>query len=173
MPEFIVEFEDELDPTDTITMEVVGYMPIFGSVEGADRYFSECLYGHTWEILSLDTKQKALMTATRSIDNLRFTGSKTASDQPLQWPRNGDTEVPDAVRRATYEEALALANGADPNTEYDSIFVSSRVFGKVRTDYDRRTAPAWTLAGIVSQKTWILLRPFLNPTRTLRLRRES
>lgn len=173
MPEFIVSFEDELEPVDTITMEVTGLLTIFGSVEDADRYFSECLHGEPWEILSLDTKQKALKTATRSINNLRFTGSKTASDQPLQWPRNGDTEVPEAVRQATYEEALALANGADPNTEYDSIFVSSRVFGKVRTDYDRRTAPAWTLAGIVNQRAWILLRPFLNPSRTLRLRRES
>lgn len=173
MPSFDAVFEDEVDFDESLTQECTNFLPIFGSIEGADRYMSEAIYGQPWEVLSRDTKLKALMTATRSINCLRFTGARTSESQPLMWPRNGDTETPQAVQQATYEEALALANGADPNTEFDSTFVSSRVFGKVRTDYAFRTSPEHVVAGIASLKAWTLLRPFLNPARTVRLRRES
>lgn len=164
---------ESLELDESLTMEVTNFQPMFGAVEGADRYFSEQLYGQLWETQSLDNKQKALMTATRNINNLRFAGRKNDDGQPLEFPRNGDTVVPEAIQRATYEEALALLKGIDPETEYGNLSVSSRVFGKVRTDYAARHAPEHVVAGIASRNAWILLQPFLDPARGVRLRRRS
>lgn len=159
---------------DDFVVECTNYMPMYGSVEGANRYFSEQLYGQLWSIQTLETMQKALMTATRAIDTLRFAGRKTHSGQPLEYPRNGDTEVPEALRRATYEEALALLKGIDPVTEAGSLFVVSRDFGrKVRTDYDVAHSAEHLVAGIASFRAWNLLKPFLNPAREVTLRRVS
>lgn len=173
MPEITRTITDEIDLDDSLTMEVSNYQPMYGSVALADRYFSEQLYGQPWEVQTLTNKQKALMTATRAIDNLRFAGRKTEESQVLEFPRNDDTTVPTEVQRATFEEALALLNGVQSNTEYDGLFVSSRGFGKVRTDYDFRSAPEHVVAGIASRAAWLLLQPFLAPARSINLRRRS
>lgn len=182
-----------------LVFTVSNYQPIFGTVSGADRYFSEQLYGQFWECTTLVRKQQALITATRVINMLRFAGQKTDPAQPLEWPRSsivfwrnngqfayidGITPIsplpppppvlygtPVEVEQATYEEALALLKGADPETEYAGSFVTSQVFGKVRTDYDSRTVGQHTIAGLASRKAWLLLRSFLNDSKAIRLRR--
>lgn len=173
MPEFIETTTDELGLTDTLTMEVTSAFVSFASVEWADRYFSERLDGQLWEVTSLDRKQKALTTATRAINNLRFAGSKTDDAQPLEYPRNGDTTLPECLMQATAEEAFALLKGVDPDTEYGSLRVVSRVFGKVRTDYSGRTALPHVVAGIASFKAWRFLQPLLDPALGIRLCRWS
>lgn len=173
MPEIIAPNGDALIFGESLTMQVTGFMPMYGSIVGADRYFSEQIYGEPWTIATLAHKQKAMMTATRAIDNLRFAGRKKLSTQPLEFPRNEETEVPANVQRATYEEALSLLNGIDPETEYGNLNVESRVFGKVRTDYDARHAPAHIIAGIGSKRAWDYLVPYLDPATSVRLRRWS
>jgi hypothetical protein len=121
MPEIDETLEDSLTLGESLTMEVSGFVPIFGSVEGADRYWSEMLNGQLWEVQSLDTKTKALVTATRAIDRLRFAGSKSDESQPLEYPRNGDATLPECLLQATYEEAMALLKGIDPSTEAPAI----------------------------------------------------
>lgn len=165
---------DVLDLEDGFVVEATNYMPMYGSVIGANRYFSEQLYGQPWEIQTLTVMQKALMTATRNIDSLRFAGRKTVPGQPLEYPRNGDTLVPQAIQYATYEEALALLNGIETDTEAANLFVTSRVFGlRVRTDYDVAHSPEHVVAGIASFRAWKLLQPYLNPSRDLNIRRVS
>lgn len=171
MPDEILN--DDLVLDESMTMEVTGFVPMYGSIAGADRYFSEQLYGELWTVSSTELKQKALITATRAIDNLRFAGRKNVATQPLEYPRNGDTEVPASIQRATYEEALARLKGVDPDTEYGNLNVTARVFGKVRTDYDVRNAPAHIVAGIGSKRAWDLLTPYLDPATSVRLRRWS
>jgi hypothetical protein len=174
MPEFTENPSDALGISESLTMQVSNYKPMFGSVEGADRYFSEQIYGQLWEVQSLTKKQQALMTATRNLNSLRFAGRKTDEGQPLEFPRNGGTEVPEAIQRATYEEALALLKGIEPDTEYAGAFVTSRVFGRqLRTDYDTRSIPEYVVAGIASHRAWILVKPLLDPARDVRLRRVS
>lgn len=173
MPDFEETIEEAFDLDDTLTMEVVGFVPIFGSIEGADRYWSEQLNGQFWEVQSLDQKTRALITATRAINRLRFAGSKSVETQPLEYPRNGDATLPDELQQATYEEAVELLKGVDPTTEAGNIWVISRVFGKVRTDYDFRTAPIHVVHGIASFKAWQLLSPLLSPATGVRLRRRS
>lgn len=173
MPEFNEGMSDSLDLQESLIMEVSNYMPMYGSVAGADRYFSEQIYGELWTVSTLSNKQKALMTATRAIDNLRFYGEKTSTTQPLEFPRQGASEPPDNIQRACYEEALARLSGIDSDTEYDNLRVESRVFGKVRTDYDTRHAPVHITSGIVSKRAWDYLVPYLDPATSVRLRRWS
>jgi hypothetical protein len=174
MPSYDVSMSEALVLQETLTFEVIGVVPYYGSLAGASRYFSEQIYGQLWEVTPPDNQEKALITATRAIDNLRFAGRKTDLVQPLEYPRNGDTEVPQNIQRACYEEALARLNGIDPDTEYGNLNVTSRVFGlRVRTDYDVRTAPAHIVAGIGSKRAWDLLIPYLDPARGVTLRRRS
>lgn len=173
MSEIVDTISDDLEIEELLTMEVTGFTPMFGSPEGADRYFSEMLDGQLWEVTNADLRRKALITATRGINNLRFAGSKSLDSQPLEWPRNGEATIPENVQQATYEEALALLKGVDPETEAGNIFVTSRVFGKVGTDYDYTTAPEHVLAGIASRKAWLLLKPSLSPAKGIKLRRGS
>lgn len=173
MPEFVATSDDELVFTEQLTMEVTGAFVSFTSVEWADRYFSEQLDGQLWEVTTLDKKMKALTTATRAINNLRFAGSQTDATQPLEYPRNGDSTLPECLMQATAEEAIALLRGVDPNTEFGNIGVISRVFGKVRTDYSGRIAPPHVIAGIASFKAWRYLQPLLDPARGLRICRRS
>ena len=169
-----VPSSDTLDFSgESLTMEVRGFVPIFGSVEGADRYWSEQLNGQLWEITSQDTKTKALITATRAINQLRFAGDKLVETQPLEFPRNGDDTLPEELQQATYEEAMALLKGIDPETEAGNIWVAQRDFGKVRTYYDFRTAPVHVVNGIASFKAWNLLKPLFADTCGVRLRRRS
>lgn len=172
MPDVLLT--DSLDLGDSFVVEATNYKPIYGSVEGANRYFSEQLYGELWEAQTATVWLKALITATRNIDSLRFAGRKTNSGQPLEYPRNGDTEVPEPIRQATYEEALALVKGIETDTEAGNLFVTSRVFGlRVRTDFDVAHSAEHVVAGIASFRAWNLLKPFLNPARGVNLRRVS
>lgn len=175
MPENDVEMDDtlDLDSGESLTMEVQGFVPIFGSIQGADRYWSEQLNGQLWEIQSQDMKTKALITATRSINQLRFAGDKSDETQPLEFPRNGDETLPACLQQATYEEALALLKGIDPDTEAANIWVAQRDFGKVRTYYDFGTAPIHVVNGIASFKAWNLLKPLFADCTGVRLRRRS
>lgn len=174
MPEFDESMTDTLDFEDVFVVETTNFMPMYGSVIGANRYFSEQLYGQPWEVQTLDMQQKALMTATRNIDQLRFAGRKTDEGQPLEYPRNGDTSVPQAVQYATYEEALALLKGIETDTEAANLFVTSRVFGlRVRTDYDVAHSAEHVVAGIASFRAWKLLQPYLNPARGVKIHRVS
>jgi hypothetical protein len=171
MPDEILD--EALEPDDSLTMEVMGIIPMYGTIEGADRYFSEQLYGEFWETQTAEKKQKALITATRAIDLLNFAGSKTDDSQVLEFPRNGDTEVAEAIQRASYEEALARLRGIDPVTEAGNLHVSARVFGKLRTDYDNRSAPQHITHGIASYAAWKLVLPYLAQARGVKLRRGS
>jgi hypothetical protein len=58
--------------------------------------------------------QASLVRASYTLDRLyrdRFVGSKTAVAQDHEWPRNGDTTVPDVVKIAVVELAVGEANG--------------------------------------------------------------
>jgi hypothetical protein len=171
MPEINDTLSDAVSTSDSMTYEVTDFRYIYGSVAAADRYFSEKVDGEFWSVQSADKKNRALITATRAIDNLRFHGEPTDATQPLSFPRNGDTESPAGIQQATYEEAFALLKGTKPDTEYAGSFVTARVFGKVRTDYDARTTPDHVVNGIASHRAWLLLLPFMVRGAGVKLRR--
>lgn len=137
-------------------------LPIYGSVERADNYCSMILHGMRWSDTDRDRKVRALVSATKRIDTLNFVGVKAFEDQPLQFPRGTDTLVPVAIEEATYELALALLKGIDPDTERNNLYAQSQVFGSVRKDYNRSNIPMYILHGIPSATAWNLLLPYLD-----------
>lgn len=164
---------DFLGLTECLIFEIISEFPTFGTVIDANRYFGVLLYGELWDRTTPIRKYKALVTATGVINQLRFSGRKTDDTQTLEFPRYGDTSVPLAIQQACYEEALSLLKGIDPTTEYDNLFVRSRGFGSLRTDYEPQNPPEHKKAGITSLKAWQLLLPYLKPALDLKLRRES
>lgn len=165
---------DTLVIAELLTNEVTDFKPMYGSVVGANRYWSEQLSGQKWSTYTLDLKQRALITATKILDDLNFAGSKTDEDQPLEWPRFDQTDVPQAIQEASYELAFALVKGIDPQKEYDEAFVKLRYFGKIRVDYEHGgLVPEYLVAGIPSLVTWNKLKPYLSRDISLKLRRES
>lgn len=81
---------------------------------GAENYMSERLYVAAWDGAGQQTCEKALIMATRKIECLPVAGAKTNKLQKLQFPRNRDIAIPDNVKFAVCEEALAiLAGGAN------------------------------------------------------------
>ena len=78
-------------------------------VVDATAYFNDSLRKADWAGLSTPTKSAALIEATRYLDRLDWKGEKTSSAQALEFPRDGDSTVPDAIKEATYEVGLRLA----------------------------------------------------------------
>jgi hypothetical protein len=111
--------------------------------------------------------------ATRIIDNLNFIGSKADVDQPLQFPRSQNTIIPVQVEQASYEVALKLLEGIDPDIEAMNLSVQRQGFAISMTHYDRSFVPPWIRAGIPCQSAWVLLVPYLRDPNQLLLRRSS
>ena len=79
------------------------------TLDEANEYFSSRLGSDYWDTTDDTVKEKALITATKNIDKLPFTGCKQNPAQPLEFPRmwkSYRTDVPQQVKDAVCEEAL-------------------------------------------------------------------
>jgi hypothetical protein len=148
-------------------------LPFYGTLEEADNYFSTMLEGQRWLYTERLKRLQALVSATKRIDRLNFVGDKADEDQQLQFPRGTDTAVPVDIRQATFELALALLKGVDPDTEADNLSIVTQAYGGLRSEYDRSFAQPNIRAGIPSQTAWNLLYPYLIPRLELMIRRDS
>lgn len=148
-------------------------VPMYGTVEKADNYFAVMLEGQRWAFTERLKRVQAMVSATRRIDRLNFKGVQTSAEQPLQFPRGTDTLVPVEIEQATYELALVLLKGVDPDTEADNLSATVQAYGSLRSEFDRTSIPPNIRAGIPSQTAWNLLFPFLDPVRGITLRRVS
>ena len=96
------------------------------------------------------------------------------ASQPLEFPRGADTEVPEAIRMASYEIAHSLLDGKDPEMELENLGIVSQGFGSVRTAYNRSQVPIeHIINGIPSAAAWRLLKPFLRDDEAIKLSRIS
>jgi hypothetical protein len=59
------------------------------TVAEADAYFDDRLNAAAWTSADESTKSKALVTATRLVDDFRWEGAAVSADQALAFPRNG------------------------------------------------------------------------------------
>ena len=94
------------------------------TLEEANTYLGERLHADAWASASDSDKEKALLTACRYLEQLRYwDGNRPAFTDPRQrltFPRVTDTDaagafvIPQPVKDAQCEEALALlARGAE------------------------------------------------------------
>ena len=127
------------------------------TIEEANEYFAGRLHAESWFEADASTKEKALRQATRSIDRMPLMGKKTDLHQPLAFPRYPDTEIPEAVKEACCEEALALLErGNSQRRKLQQEGVQSFTLGNMSESY-----AAGAGKGLLSQEAKELLRPWL------------
>ncbi|WP_396189864.1 DnaT-like ssDNA-binding protein [Flavobacterium sp.] len=93
------------------------------TVDEANTYFADRLDVAAWTGASEEQKPQALVTATKMLDDLDWTGYVVSESQPLAFPRSGDyfdprtgttvslsSSVPMRVQNATMELAYHLLN---------------------------------------------------------------
>lgn len=150
------------------------------TLDEAEQYFSGRLYTDEWEQADQTTKEKALLMACRRIERLQFKGIKAdPENQILQFPRalpsvgmplyprerqfNFDytlayimqEEVPEEVKQAQCEEALALLKyGNNTRARLQEQGVIRVDFGSVSEEYKG-------LGKLFSKEAYELLKPYL------------
>ena len=88
-------------------------------VEATAYMTSERLNTSDWSSASIQSRERALIYATRLLDDsFDWVGYKRTLEQALRWPRSGALDsdsnwldydtIPDLIKRATAEVALAL-----------------------------------------------------------------
>jgi len=113
------------------------------TLDQANAYFADRTNAQAFLSLDNNAKEDLLITATRYLDDTNeYVGVAVSTSQPLAWPRTGTyyeprysntvalptSEVPDRLKRATYEMALHLAENPDnltSRTTLDKIKVGS------------------------------------------------
>jgi len=155
------------------TIDVVSniLLPTYGNLTEANNYFARRLRSKYWQEATTDEKIAALTEATRIIDSLNFIGTKTSTEQLLEFPRGKDTQVPFSIRIASYEIALALLDEVDPNLEVENLSSQSQGFGGLRDTYSRDFVLDHIRAGVPSAQAWAYLKPYLIDPNTIRLSR--
>jgi len=127
------------------------------SLAEANEYFSNRLHADAWAEASDADKEKALAMATKAIDRQPLKGRKTDPAQEMAFPRYPDTEVPEAVKEACCEEALALLErGNSQRRKLQQEGVQSFSLGNMS-----ETFAAGAGKGLLSQEAKELLRPWL------------
>lgn len=134
-------------------MAVTAYV----TVEEAAAYFASRLHSEAWTSAVDADRQKALTMATRAIDRTPVKGVKASYDQANQFPRYPDTEIPQAVKDACCEEALALLERGDSQRRKLQVegVVSMNIGGL------SETYAVGSGRGLLSQEAKELLRPWL------------
>ena len=127
------------------------------TIEYADEYFKNRLHAESWGQADESTKEKALRQATKAIDRQLLRGRKTETGQALAFPRYPDTEIPEVVKEACCEEALAmLERGNSQRRKLQQEGVQSFSLGNMS-----ETFAAGASKGLLSQDAKELLKPWL------------
>lgn len=98
-----------------------------------------------------------LTLALDYIESQSFKGSKTDPEQVLEFPRDGETEIPAGIVKAQYEAALVFDTGADPQGTVGPRVIENTVHGAVT----QRFSDSGTSTPIY-RKLNAALRPFLS-----------
>lgn len=169
----------------------------YGTVAEADDYFTQCLHREGWFGCSVVEKENALKCATRIIERLRYKGYKHALwlkiqskscgclktrptkeqrkaanvEQPLQFPRNCDEEVPCDILAATFEIAYELlVECKDPNLDLENLGIKSDQYDVIRTVYRDDIMLTHVANGVPSASAWAYLAPYLGDPGKLLIR---
>ena len=127
------------------------------TIEEANEYFAGRLHAESWGETSDADKEKALKQATREIDRQPLKGRKTETSQTLAFPRYPDSEVPETVKEACCEIALALLErGNSQRRKLQQDGVQSFSLGNMSETYTPGAG-----RGLLSQEAKELLRQWL------------
>jgi hypothetical protein len=129
------------------------------------------MFAESWDRALTAAKTKALAHATNIIDSLAYIGKKTDPNQVNEFPRDPGTTVPQDVKDATSEIALALLDGIDPEREREAISLESQGYSSARSTYNRNFVQAHVSAGVPSASAWNLLRKYIKDVQDFKIRR--
>lgn len=83
----------------------------------ADTYFSARFGFDLWGALTEPQKSMSLFSANQILDNLcDWYGDKTVEDQTNEFPRDGETVVPEKIKQAELEIAYNIISTNSVNT---------------------------------------------------------
>ena len=150
-----------------MSLDITPYL----AVTEAWDYFDTRLDSSDWECADDEHRLKALKTATRLINRLKFRGVKFDLEQVNEFPRDDNALVPDDVKIATCEIASVLLSAVDLELEMENLFTKSQSYASINTGYDGSIVPDYLRAGIPSAVAWSYLRPYLFNPRTIRVNR--
>lgn len=142
---------------------------VYASVETADTYLEAAYHADNWRSLDDDSKGRALITATRTLDRQIWLGSKTDEDQALDWPRkntgvNGvvDNEIPIDIVNASIELALSITQGSNvQNVQSTESNIQSLRAGSAAITYFRGGSNGG-VATRFPQIVWELVKPYIS-----------
>lgn len=151
-------------------MAVIGYVDLEYANEYVNLHFlSTDDIRFSWEGLPDEDKEVLLRKSFEAIESIAFAGRKTCSSQPNAFPRYPSTDVPEDVKAAQVENAVALS---DSSTSEDAVFyerlwqfgVESYSIGNLS---EKTSSGTWgrgsTVAnGVVSAKASRLLQPYIS-----------
>lgn len=81
-----------------------------------------------------DTEQ-LLIQSMDYIETRPYSGYKTDSEQDLQFPRNGDIEVPPGIETAQIVAAMLIDSGVDFFATTGRAIKSKKIAGVIETEY--------------------------------------
>ena len=132
----------------------------------ANSYFETVPDSSTWTNKTDDQKNRALISATREIDNLVFYGDRCDEDQALKFPRTNYqvdrvelscSTIPLNIKYAQYELARALANDTDAmtgNTGTDGNFSEVKL-GDIEVKYNTASQGTGSVNNILDVYPWL------------------
>ena len=100
------------------------------SVADADEIILKQTNSDNWNDATNETKQMLLIQASYAVDGaVKYKGTKTSSTQLLEFPRNGETIIPNNIKFAVALTAMKISN--------DDIFknIKSETIAKHTTEY--------------------------------------
>lgn len=148
-------------------------MNIYADMSFALSYFQDRLHVGAWDCATPEDRRKALTMATVDIDRLDYAGCKLDATQSLEFPRTGQVEVPEDIKIAACEIALARLDGVDPDQELTAAGMTSSSVAGIRSTYDRSVVPDYIFSGIASASAWRFLVPYLRDKNAFKISRVS
>jgi hypothetical protein len=132
----------------------------------ANTYFETTPESSTWDDKTDDQKNRAIISATRFLDVLKYYGKRCTETQALKWPRKDFTVdtvelactfIPDEIKIGTFELARALANNTDAVTGstgttglYDEVEL-----GDLKVKYNTKTQTPGVTNNIFDEYPWL------------------
>ena len=145
----------------------------YSTLVEAQAYMDGKLNTDAWDDASVADQTTSLIQSTKIIDRLNYVGCKTDDAQTLSFPRGGDLVVPDDIKNASHEIALALLDGVDPEMEYENLFMNSQGYANIRSSHNPEIAEPNKVHGVPSITAWRFLLPYLRDSQTIDMSRTS
>lgn len=106
----------------------------YAAFDFAEQYFENRPNSDCWLNATYKQKEKALIFATKKVNNFNFIGEKKLKNQPLEFPRNFLPELPFDIMFATCEEAVAILENS-PHSKNKKQGISSIALGNSSVHY--------------------------------------